>query len=736
MRSALRITIALIPMHLSPQPHTSLACICPRRMLVARFLVVSLLLLSPLALAGDAQDLLNPSERSRLSALERLSKTKVVDPALTAILVDRMREDPSPAVRQASARALARVQPTQKLALAALVAVATDPEEVMGVRRTAVYSLGQLGKKSRKVAAVLERVAEDYRLTGEAIRGLSAIGFPEKGKPFLSHRDERVRSIATDTYLGTGGSDSLVFALSTKDPEIRRKAVSGLQNRNYQVTPLSQQEIDALVKAAGDDDPQVRAAIALGLKAAGKSSLVVPLLIEGLKSEHDEVRWTSAEALSVAGPAVVDHLAAIAKAIDEAQIERIRMALILALGEAGEKAKPILPRLFSLLKNPSKAIRVTALRALTKAGAADPAETLKQVKPLANDSDCKQLASTIVASLGSTPDDLAVALRNPDIREAMKSLPGVKKLGPKALPFVDDLLAMATGMPKPRPNFALPDLNGPIAEAIVAIGPKALPAVVKGMKSKDVRVRNLCARTLKEFGPDATPALAALRKGVLDPERSVRAVCGQALGALGYRAREAAPELILSLKKYPDTAYAAGDALAWIGTTGEDAKAVLALAKDPQPQQSLPGRLQAAAGAGKEAQALFDEIKPTLPPRSPAHRILPELRSLADREKYIAIKLVTLENPTLDTPASLATRLLRLELSVDQKKKVVQALIGVLETRKPPHQIEVLRMLHWAGPEAAAALPAVEKLTSSPDEAVQRTAKEALERLRADRSSD
>src|SRR5262245_56371879 len=120
---------------------------------MSRLVAALFLFTTSIVFAGDADDLLNPDEQVRLRALKKLTTSKQVDPALTGALVDRLREDPSPAVRRDAALVLRRVHPPQKLALAALIEVAADAEEVSAIRHAAVDSLGYAGKGSKRVAA-------------------------------------------------------------------------------------------------------------------------------------------------------------------------------------------------------------------------------------------------------------------------------------------------------------------------------------------------------------------------------------------------------------------------------------------------------------------------------------------------------------------------------------------------------------------------------------------------------
>ncbi len=86
--------------------------------------------------------------------------------------------------------------------------------------------------------------------------------------------------------------------------------------------------------------------------------------------------------------------------------------------------------------------------------------------------------------------------------------------------------------------------SAPQVRAIVAIIAAALMFVTSGcrnqvaeltrqLQSDDPEVRQAAAQTLSDLGPDAAPAVEALRSTLHDPETQVRRVCCTALGKTG-----------------------------------------------------------------------------------------------------------------------------------------------------------------------------------------------------------
>jgi HEAT repeat protein len=704
---------------------------------VTRVAFTLILLGGPIGFAacGDLEDLRDADAKVRQKAAQRLAGAKSVDPALTAELVERMREDPSPMVRRTAAFALGKVQPTQKLALAALVEVAGDPDEFAGVRQGAIDSLGKLAKGSKRAAEALEKAAADPVLTFTAVQALVRVGAEDKAKAFLEHRDEQVRAMAIRAYTSTEGADVIGFALASKDPEVRLAAVAGLRNRDYRQFPLKPAELAALVPAAADADPKIRASVVLGLTKAGQTSHVIPALVEGLNSENEEVQWTSAGGLAVAGRGVAKYIPELVAAVDKPTFQPVKMGKIWsiqALGEAGEDAKPALPKLYALLRDKELYVRRAAAEALAKAGAADPAETVKQVRTFANDpdADIRSSVGKVIEAFGTNAADLAVSLKNPDLGQAMRALPTVARRGPDAGVLVPDLLALAGRIPPPRPNFAVPDDLGQVARVLAGMGPKATPAIAEGLKSNNIQIRRVSARALEKMGLDALGALTALRAGVGDADRTVRIASAAALNALGYRAREAAPDLIKSLNTHEDSAGAMGEALAWTGSTGDDAKKLIEALKVPGSPLVRRARIYAASGTGKETLAILDAFAKELPPDDPMRDWINDARTIVDRDVAFRLRLPLLRVKAVQAPHEDADIILRLELTADQRKQFVEGLVAALEDRPPAVQVELLRRLRWLGTEAADALPAVEKLLAAPDESVRLAAKWAAKQIK------
>jgi len=109
-------------------------------------------------------------------------------------------------------------------------------------------------------------------------------------------------------------------------------------------------------------------------------------------------------------------------------------------------------------------------------------------------------------------------------------------------------------------------------KALRDMGPDAVPALIKGLKNPDAKIREESARTLAFIGPDAKDAVPALIETLKDVEPLVRSDAAWALGEIGASAYVAIPALIAALDDEEDTVRDfAIEALAAFGPAASDA---------------------------------------------------------------------------------------------------------------------------------------------------------------------
>lgn len=95
----------------------------------------------------------------------------------------------------------------------------------------------------------------------------------------------------------------------------------------------------------------------------------------------------------------------------------------------------------------------------------------------------------------------------------------------------------------------------------------ALPALIRALSDRALRVRETAARSIQEIGSFSPTVIQALADALSDPAGSVRAEAARGLGVAGPLARECVPQLIRLLDDSDTSARnAAADAMGKVGT--------------------------------------------------------------------------------------------------------------------------------------------------------------------------
>jgi HEAT repeat protein len=97
-------------------------------------------------------------------------------------------------------------------------------------------------------------------------------------------------------------------------------------------------------------------------------------------------------------------------------------------------------------------------------------------------------------------------------------------------------------------TVADPRIRRTAADALVKIGPPALPALITALQSADVTLRWTAASVLGDLGSDAAEAAPILALAIQDPDPQVRLYAIIALGDIGPAAATAIPELTQALQ--------------------------------------------------------------------------------------------------------------------------------------------------------------------------------------------
>jgi HEAT repeat protein len=134
-----------------------------------------------------------------------------------------------------------------------------------------------------------------------------------------------------------------------------------------------------------------------------------------------------------------------------------------------------------------------------------------------------------------------------------------------------DFPSLLQALRSPEPN-----VRGPAAYELIAIGEPAAEPVAALLKDPDARVRHMAAMTLQNMGAKARPAVLQLTEALADTSPEVRTTAAIALRAFGSAAAPAVPALTKALKDRESVVrLEAARALGEIGQAAEPAVPVL-----------------------------------------------------------------------------------------------------------------------------------------------------------------
>ncbi len=243
------------------------------------------------------------------------------------------------------------------------------------------------------------------------------------------------------------------------------------------------------------------------------------------------------------------------------------------------------------------------------------------------------------------------------------------------------------------------------AFAVWNLGSKAksaVPALVKALKSPDIRVRRWSSDALARIGsPEDRAALPALQAALDDENQGVRTSAAKAIGPFGH---DAAPAVSKIIRVLWDFGPEAGIAKA-LGQIGPDAAPALPLL--------IVYRYRASPRSRREK-----EIEDAL------ERIRPRSKGATIRGTIAALK-------TSD-PASRFRAVYELGQLIEEPPVAREGVAALGESLNDPDPL-VRQMaaaeLFQAGPDAAAVAPGLIRATHDPDDSVRKLAASALGRI-------
>jgi HEAT repeat protein len=200
---------------------------------------------------------------------------------------------------------------------------------------------------------------------------------------------------------------------------------------------------------------------------------------------------------------------------------RSRLNAVETLENMGLQGAPAIPALIGALSDPNPYVRWASARTLGRlAEREDEARKEKKV-PKELEGPLKRLADAI--------PDLARLLCDPNQGVRMAVATAMRRFGPRAAPAVPALREVVGS------SFDV-EYRVAVMKALQRVGiaaVPALPALVPALKDPDPRVREEAARVLGRFGRHARFALPALRGALDDPDNMVRKAVSEAILNIG-----------------------------------------------------------------------------------------------------------------------------------------------------------------------------------------------------------
>jgi HEAT repeat protein len=200
---------------------------------------------------------------------------------------------------------------------------------------------------------------------------------------------------------------------------------------------------------------------------------------------------------------------------------RSRLSAVETLENMGLQGAPAIPALIGALNDPNPYVRWASARTLGRlAEREDEARKEKKV-PKGLEAPLKRLADAVPG--------LARLLYDPNQGVRMAVATAIRRYGPRAAPVVPALRAVVGSDYDVEYRVAVMQALEGVGMAAVP----ALPALVPALKDPDPRVREEAARVLGRFGRDARFALPALRRAFDDPDNMVRKAVSEAILNIG-----------------------------------------------------------------------------------------------------------------------------------------------------------------------------------------------------------
>jgi HEAT repeat protein len=504
------------------------------------------------------------NEAVRGRACFALARIQPTSSEVVKALTRTLKEDKDEDVQDEAARALGMMGPAARAAIPALLEVFKAPKR--NDVDTVAYALGQIGTPEVLPPLMAVMRSGDGNRQRMAMEALVQVGPPAAPSlvAVLADKDTGIRLLAVEALYQIHPSDTATVAALTKrlqDPDQRI--------RHYAVLALSHagpQGVQVLCKTYPCAEEEMRKAIVQALGSLGRDGrAAAPTLRAALSDRSGSIRVLAAEALwhvsGQAGPAVDTLIQAITRT-DRA----VRRQAIEALGRFGRDARAAIPTLIvTVLKSSEPTLRQAAVDALRQMDPRleDTAPVFTELLQDGSEGVRLSAAEGLVAAGhdgSQVVRTLTAILRSREPAAGTRAAGALAKLGPRAKAAVPELVAglretridegpaiVALGAIGPQAKEAVPvliprlfiirrcsNISGLAAQALVRIGPAAVPDLVKALNASSSLFWNKIAiiNVLQTMGPQAKEAAPALQELLQGKDQGVREAAQRALKAV------------------------------------------------------------------------------------------------------------------------------------------------------------------------------------------------------------
>ena len=378
--------------------------------------------------------------------------------------------------------------------------------------------------------------SKDVELQRRAVRSLAEFGDKAKAAlpklaPLLESPVPKIRAYAAHAIgeIGDKNIDSLpqlTQLITDEDALVRRNALEALLELKID----QEKSLPILVNVLENAEPGMVLPVLTEMAEQGERA--IPRLKTALKNKR-AAYWAClvAEAMGPKAAPLVPELGEVVSSNDD---PGTRMHALIALGEIGPEAKPAMDAVVKALEtDPIPGVKYSAAFALASMEAKEATSALRKASE-GDDAFLALISYYAVAKLNPN-DTMQAETAATFLVEAMKNKdPNVRAAAARCLTNLEVSPDLLEPILADALNDADPRVVGNITEAIVKMGPTALPEVIKGLE--DEKLRWVSVSIIRRWGEAAPEAVQPLAEVLTVEDEGFQGEVLMAIGSIGEKA--------------------------------------------------------------------------------------------------------------------------------------------------------------------------------------------------------